>query len=414
MDKWRSWLNLPFGKKLVKYHRWNAWLILLLAITGLLLYFPELRGLTARFRVQLKDFHIFLGILSIFVLALYLPLLSKHVRQIWKRTNQRYNLWFVLLLLIGWSVSGIILWQYRSLPDVWSSAALLIHDLFTYIGVPYAIYHAISRSRLLKKLDRESRLANRTIEKEPEARSAISGKRDALVSRRTFIRLGSGLLLALGIGPFFYRWLKTLSGPSNAQNTKSSINHMMPEPKPLPQSLHPEKGGGDGTYRLYTVTDVPSFTSETWELSVNGLVNKPLTYSWKAFLKLPRKAQVRDFHCVTGWSVYHVTWEGVMLSDLLKASGVTSKAKYVKLYSGDGVYTDSLTLKQAHLEDVMVAVLRDGKPIPQGYGGPARLIVPEMYAYKSVKWLTKIELIDHDYTGYWEQRGYKKDAWYRG
>jgi DMSO/TMAO reductase YedYZ molybdopterin-dependent catalytic subunit len=114
---------------------------------------------------------------------------------------------------------------------------------------------------------------------------------------------------------------------------------------------------------------------------------------------------------VTGWSVYHVTYEGIPLSQFLDMAKVKSKARYVKLYSGDGVYTDTLTLEQARLEDVMVAVLMDGQLIPQKLGGPVRLIVPQMYAYKSVKWLKAIELIEEEHVGYWEARGYDTDAW---
>jgi sulfoxide reductase catalytic subunit YedY len=131
------------------------------------------------------------------------------------------------------------------------------------------------------------------------------------------------------------------------------------------------------------------------------------------FLKLKRKVQVSDFHCVTGWSVYNNTWEGIPLSELLDKAGVDARAKFVEFYSGDKVYTDTLSLEQARMQDVMVAVLHDGKPIPQELGGPVRLIVPKMYTYKSVKWLQSIELLEKDHTGYWEQRGYDNDAWVR-
>ncbi len=75
------------------------------------------------------------------------------------------------------------------------------------------------------------------------------------------------------------------------------------------------------------------------------------------------------------------------------------------------MYTDALSLSQANGDDIMVAVLMDGKPIPQKLGGPVRLIVPQMYAYKSVKWLQGIELIEKEHMGYWEVRGYDNDAW---
>ncbi|WP_348519877.1 molybdopterin-dependent oxidoreductase [Bacillus sp. 165] len=91
--------------------------------------------------------------------------------------------------------------------------------------------------------------------------------------------------------------------------------------------------------------------------------------------------------------------------------GVEKTAKYVKFYSSDSIYTDTLTIDQAMMEDITIAVLRDGKPIEQDLGGPVRLIVPKMYAYKSVKWLNRIECIAQDHTGYWEARGYSTNAW---
>ncbi|RIE01970.1 molybdopterin-dependent oxidoreductase [Cohnella faecalis] len=194
-------------------------------------------------------------------------------------------------------------------------------------------------------------------------------------------------------------------------DTSSGGNRMLPEPEPLPDSVRVIGGGAEGRFRVYTVTRLPSFDSQTWTFTLDGLVDRPAVWSWERFLAIARKVQVSDFHCVTGWSVYRNTWEGIPLSELLKLAGVNPKAKYVKFYSGDGEYTDALSLEQANMDDVMVAILHDGKPIHRDYGGPARLIVPKMYAYKSVKWLNRIELVDKPHTGYWEERGYDNDAW---
>lgn len=183
---------------------------------------------------------------------------------------------------------------------------------------------------------------------------------------------------------------------------------------PAPDSSPPIGGGSEGGFRIYTVTAIPNFDPDRWTFNVNGLVERPLVWDWPAFAKLARKVQVSDFHCVTGWSVYHATWEGIPLKELLAMAGIGTGATHVKFYSGDGVYTDALTLDQADMDDVMVAALIDGKPIPEDLGGPARLIVPRMYAYKSVKWLQSIELIDRDHIGYWQERGYEVDAWVPG
>jgi DMSO/TMAO reductase YedYZ molybdopterin-dependent catalytic subunit len=162
---------------------------------------------------------------------------------------------------------------------------------------------------------------------------------------------------------------------------------------------------------VYTVTPIPEFTNDNWSFEIDGLVDQSYTWNWEQFVQLQRTVQVSDFHCVTGWSVYKNTWEGIKLKDLLQQVGVKSAAKTVKFYSGDGVYTDTLTLEQADMDDVMIAVMHDGKPIPSDLGGPVRLIVPKMFAYKSVKWLNRIELIEGEHIGYWEQRGYSNDAW---
>lgn len=435
MKRLQSWFKLSYGNKLKKIHTWNALIIGLLAVTGLILYVPSLRGRIAFMRVALKDLHIILGLLSIVILLLYLPLIGRHLKQIRRKMNQQFNLWFVLVLILGWAVSGIILWQYRNLPSVWSITALFFHDLLTWIGIPWFIFHSISRSRWLKQdaLNKKKlaiavseQAANVTIvaaseenstEKPETAGQFIRWLKNPPFSRRNFIRWGTGLVLVLSLSPAFYRWLKgVFDTGGNAIETvsKGDGNSMLPSPKPLPESNPPIGGGIEGNFRVYTVTDIPSFSSDAWKFAVGGLVANPIVFKWEDFLKIQRKVQNSDFHCVTGWSVYHATWEGIPLYQLLDQAGIDAKAKYVKFYSGDGVYTDSLTLEQARMEDIMVAVLLDGKPIPQKLGGPVRLVVPKMYAYKSVKWLQAIELIEDEHIGYWEARGYDTDAWVPG
>ncbi|MCZ8517759.1 molybdopterin-dependent oxidoreductase [Paenibacillus filicis] len=435
---WTDWLSgVAYGKKLKRLHSWNGWLLLLLAISGVMLFLPPLRGLLGEGRVWLRQAHIWIGVLSVIVLAIYVPLLPRHWRQLKPKPAQRANLGGVLLLLAGWILSGIILWQFRSFPPVWNNAALVIHDLFTWVGVPYAVYHSVSRSRWVKASQRQPlagrRTANGTETRGTEtagaaegvavsapkpadsaAQAVIKALQRAPISRATFLRLAAGLVLVFGVGPAFYRWLKSVSytgGTDLAGLAEEDGNRMLPPPAPLPESNPPAGGGGQGQFRIYTVTDIPSFSSETWKFAVSGLVEKEQVWDWQQFLQLKRKVQVSDFYCVTGWSVYKVTWEGIPLSALLELVKVKPQAKYVKFYSGDGVYTDALSLEQARMDDVMVAVLMDGKPIPQKLGGPVRLIVPKMYAYKSVKWLQGIELIDKEHIGYWEVRGYDNDAW---
>lgn len=426
MDAWRSWLKESFGKTLKRLHAWNAWLVALLAVTGVVLYIPGIRGDLGAFRVFLKQAHSILGIISILVIAYYIRYIPKHWRQIQQKIHQRWNLVIVLLLLAGWSVSGVILWQFRSFTPIWSNTALVLHDVFTWIGIPYAVYHSISRSRWLKAMKRREAREAFGLDAKADAASSTSEDsgvspqaqiqywKKAPISRAAFIRWVVGLAVVFGVGPAFYRWLKTISDTGGAELEKlagEDANRMVPIPEALPESNPPAGGGGQGQFRIYTVTEIPSFSSDNWQFTLGGWVEKPLSWSWEEFLKLKRKVQVSDFHCVTGWSVYKVTWEGIPLSELLAMANVKSNGRFVKLYSGDKVYTDCLSLEQARMDDVLVAVLMDGKPIPQKLGGPVRLVVPKMYAYKSVKWLQAIELIDKEHMGYWEVRGYDNDAW---
>ncbi|MZQ84463.1 molybdopterin-dependent oxidoreductase [Paenibacillus sp. 5J-6] len=434
MESKRGWLKQSFGKRLNAIHSWNAWILLLLTITGIVLSIGAIRGDLGIFRVSLKQLHIYLGVASILLMVLYAPMIRKHWHQIRARRNQRANLVFVLALLVGWAASGIVLWQFRHLPPALNNAALLIHDLLTWVGVPYAVYHAISRSRWLKRQQRLDQAAAAAASKPPAvqpaattpvaasdataersaAQAVIAALKESPITRASFLRIVAGLLLVIAVGPAFYRWIKGAfdsGGSSTAEYVAGDGNSMLPPPAPLPDSAAVVGGGAQGNFRIYTVTEIPAFSSETWQFAISGLVDKPSVWNWDEFLKLKRTVQVSNFHCVTGWSIYNCTWEGIPLKQLLAAAGVQSKAKFVKFYSGDKVYTDALSLEQAGGDDIMVAVLLDGKPIPQKLGGPVRLIVPQMYAYKSVKWLQGIELIEKEHMGYWEVRGYDNDAW---
>lgn len=446
MESKRGWLKQSFGKRLNTIHSWNAWVLLALTLTGIILSIGAIRGDLGGIRVTIKQLHIYLGVASILLLALYAPMIRKHWRQIRTKRNQRANLVFVLALLIGWAASGVVLWQFRSLPPQLNNAALLFHDLLTWVGVPYALYHAISRSRWLKRQQRlEQAAAAAAVTAKPPlpqpaaveaapaadtagqsaapaadtagrsaAQAVIAALKESPITRASFLRIAAGLVLVIAVGPAFYRWIKGATGGGGAATAEyiaADGNRMVPPPAPLPDSAAVVGGGAQGNFRIYTVTEIPAFSSDTWQFAISGLVDRPGVWNWEEFLKLKRTVQVSDFHCVTGWSIYSCTWEGIPLKEMLAAAGVQAKAKYVKFYSGDKVYTDALSLEQAGGDDILVAVMLDGKPIPQKLGGPVRLIVPQMYAYKSVKWLQGIELIEKEHMGYWEVRGYDNDAW---
>jgi DMSO/TMAO reductase YedYZ molybdopterin-dependent catalytic subunit len=168
-------------------------------------------------------------------------------------------------------------------------------------------------------------------------------------------------------------------------------------------------GGG---WRIYTVAPtMPKFDPATWRLDVGGLVDKPMTLTYAELRALPATSQVRTFHCVTGWSVPNVHWKGVRLSDLLDRVQPQFSAQGVQFISDEVPYSDSLSLQQAKLHDVLLAYEMNGKPLPREHGAPVRLVIPEMYGYKNVKWVSRIDLVEQPQDGYWEQLGYDRDAW---
>jgi DMSO/TMAO reductase YedYZ molybdopterin-dependent catalytic subunit len=167
-----------------------------------------------------------------------------------------------------------------------------------------------------------------------------------------------------------------------------------------------------GGWRIYTISGhMPVFDPATWRLSIGGLVEQPTELTYAQLRALPRVEQVSTFHCVTGWTVKNVHWAGVRIEDVLAATRPLSSAHALQFVSMEQPYVDYLTLGQASLGDVMLAYEMDGRPLRREHGAPLRLVIPEMYGYKNVKWLERINLVPQADEGYWEQLGYDRDAW---
>jgi len=165
-------------------------------------------------------------------------------------------------------------------------------------------------------------------------------------------------------------------------------------------------------WRIYSVSGrMPGFDPATWRLAVAGRVASPLELSYRELKALPRAEQVSTFHCVTGWTVKNVHWAGVRLGDVLARAKPLGDGHALEFVSAEDPYVDYLTLRQASLADVMLAYEMDGKPLPREHGAPLRLVIPEMYGYKNVKWLKAVNVVRAPGSGYWEQLGYDRDAW---
>jgi DMSO/TMAO reductase YedYZ molybdopterin-dependent catalytic subunit len=158
----------------------------------------------------------------------------------------------------------------------------------------------------------------------------------------------------------------------------------------------------------------PEISLDRWKFSIGGRVARPVEWNWEEFQKLPRVKVFSDFHCVTRWSRLGNVWEGVATRALIEqAGGALPDARFVLAHGYDGGWTTNMPLEAFLAEDALVAFLHDGEQISTEHGGPARLIVPQLYAWKSAKWVAGVELLDHDQAGFWERNGYHMngDPW---
>jgi len=170
--------------------------------------------------------------------------------------------------------------------------------------------------------------------------------------------------------------------------------------------------GGFGGFRINTVEPrPPAFDPATYRFVVDGLVEHPLSLTYDELLALPSVSQVSDFHCVEGWGVQNVRWQGVRLQTILDKVNPKAEAGFITFHSLDGHYTDSLSLGQASLPDALMAYHMYEQPLSADHGFPLRVIMPKMYGYKGAKYLYRLEFVAGQAVGYWEQRGWQVDGW---
>jgi len=150
---------------------------------------------------------------------------------------------------------------------------------------------------------------------------------------------------------------------------------------------------------------VPHFDPARWDFRITGLVEQPVRLTWDEFNHLPKSTVTSDFHCVTRWSRFDNRWEGVLFRDVLKLVKLLPRAAYVLVHAEQG-YSANVPLADLTRDTVLFATHHDGQPLEPDHGYPLRLIVPHLYAWKSVKWVRGLEFYDHDLPGFWEQNGY--------
>ncbi|MBW4461563.1 MAG: sulfite oxidase-like oxidoreductase [Nodosilinea sp. WJT8-NPBG4] len=167
----------------------------------------------------------------------------------------------------------------------------------------------------------------------------------------------------------------------------------------VPPGQHLAKG-----FPVLTYGETPHIAQAGWTLSITGLAQAK-TFNWDEMMALPQVELTADFHCVTTWSKLDVTWRGVRVTDVMEQLVVESEATHVMLHCYGG-YTTNLTLAGFVRPENFFAHTLEGEPLPAEHGGPMRLVVPHLYAWKSAKWINGVEFLATPALGFWERNGY--------
>jgi DMSO/TMAO reductase YedYZ molybdopterin-dependent catalytic subunit len=179
-----------------------------------------------------------------------------------------------------------------------------------------------------------------------------------------------------------------------------------------PETAHRVPPGQYATddFPVLSAGPTPPVPLDRWAFTIEGLVREPVTWTWEEFQALPSETITKDIHCVTHWSKFDTVWKGVSVDTLL--DGVETAAAYVVAFC-DGGYTTNLPLEDVTGGKAWVAYSYDDAPLSPEHGGPARLLVPHLYFWKSAKWVRGLSLREEDEPGFWEVRGYHDygDPW---
>jgi len=232
--------------------------------------------------------------------------------------------------------------------------------------------------------------------------------------RRTVLRwLGGSAVLALG-GDLLSACMgapPARSGPRRDASTTGTPDAGSGPPATFPFQPSPRDGAiYDGWYEETVDPQNLADILASWQLKVDGMVGNPLELGFSDVIALDRQDQVTDFHCVEGWSVYDVPWNGVALAQLLDVAGADAAATHLTFHSIRGEYAESLPIDIAREPRTLLGYGVGGATLPLEHGFPLRLVVPRLLGYKNAKYLERIEVTDHAVGGFWESYGYSYEG----
>lgn len=163
---------------------------------------------------------------------------------------------------------------------------------------------------------------------------------------------------------------------------------------------------------VLSLGETPRVATESWLLSVDGAVARPYVLDWDGLQALAQTEWHGDIHCVTRWSKFDMDWRGVSVRELIERSEPAPEATHLLAHCYGG-YTTNMPLSDVLEHPAFIAHTVDGRPLPPDHGGPARLLVPHLYLWKSAKWIQRLELLTEDHLGFWELNGYhhRGDPW---
>ncbi|MCT8137787.1 molybdopterin-dependent oxidoreductase [Anaerobacillus sp. CMMVII] len=351
-------------------HLIHGILFTLMLLSGLFLYGTTTRTWFNQIGFPMVQFHIAIAFLYCGVILLSMYRVGRYLLK--KPPIKKFNFIWMIVFFFLWTVSGLLMYFQAAVPTGIRNGAVVVHDWSTFLFIPWLLTHTICH--LFKiSLPWPNWWNSQAV--------LPSRIKENILDRRDFLKLLSFSFLFLVIGGWLKWNLPILTVAENEVKRR-------------------------GYFRIYNVTnDFPRYPNNEWKLTIGGLSNKKVEIGYFDLFRLPSTTIVDDFHCVTGWSVRNVEMKGILLKDLFSAYGIEANSEFVTAYSGDNVYFDSFLTRQLLDEPSYLIYEIDGEPLKAVQGYPCRLYHPDMYGYKSVKWVDRLEFTESRKLGFWQQSG---------